>query len=195
MSKTFLNLTNNWLLPSQNALSDCHQNLHWRLLRGYIPLLPCHLSILDKEFHLCAVHIHDFSHLRDTRLFFNFYCATLLYSICQGAWGVNPPTGWWWPQHTWLKILVWRSKRRSALTLRFRSSNTNITSRWHRGTFHSHFERPSSLLHFFPRNEAVVCLIRDSSCFVLFPVYVLKTRSDYRCMLGTLSQCCSQAKL
>ena len=90
MSKTFLNLTNNWLLPSQNALRDCHQNLHWRLLRGYIPLLPCHLSILDKEFHLCAVHIHDFSHLRDTRLFFNFYCATLLYSICQGLGGLTP---------------------------------------------------------------------------------------------------------
>jgi len=51
---------------------------------------------------------------------------------------------------------------------RSRTSNTNLSSRWHRGTLHSRFEQPNSLLHFSARNEAVVWLIKDSRCFVLF---------------------------
>ena len=59
---------------------------------------------------------------------------------------------------------------------RSHSSNTNITSRWHRGTSHSCFKWPDSLLPWFARNEAVVWLIKDSSCFVLFPASVLNSR-------------------
>ena len=39
-----------------------------------------------------------------------------------------------------------------------------VTSRSRYFSFHSRFERPNSLLHFFARNEAVVWLIKGSSC-------------------------------
>ena len=44
------------------------------------------------------------------------------------------PTGWRWPPHWWLKIVVWGS----ASTPQPRSSKTNITCRWDRITVASY---------------------------------------------------------
>ena len=61
-------------------------------------------------------------------------------SICRGVGGFNPPTGWRWPPHWWLKIFVWGGQLRPPQS---RSSKTNVTIRVMSFVFCSLITRPN----------------------------------------------------